>query len=236
MTAELTDRAIDWVGVVVPAHNEADYLPGCLQALNIAIAEVSVTVDVVVVLDACQDESSSAAAAFRCLPIEAHNVGAARRAGFAALLKARHEAVVDERCWLATTDADTLVPHDWLARMLVYADEGWDAVAGTVQVTDWADHWGEAAERVRQRWLNGYDGTDHHHHVHGANLGMRADCYLQVGGMPAVALSEDASLVTAMTAAGRRVRHAADLPVLTSSRSTPRARGGFGTLLEGLSA
>ncbi len=227
---------IAWVGVVVPAHNEAAYLPSCLQALTIAVAEVPVVVDTVVVLDACSDSSRQAAQGFRIVEIDAHNVGAARRAGFAALLSARPVAVPDERSWLATTDADTLVPRDWLSRMLGYAAAGWDAVAGTVRVTDWGEYWGPKAEQLQALWGAGYNGSDGHSHVHGANLGLRADCYRDVGGMPAVALSEDASLLAAIAAAGRRVRHAADLPVVTSSRSTPRAEGGFGTLLGELSA
>ncbi len=228
--------AIDWVGVVVPAHDEEAYLPTCLQALSIAVRKLTVSVDVVVVLDACADASREAARAFRTVEIDSHNVGAARRAGFAALLAARPAGLPDERCWLATTDADTIVPPDWLCRMLSYAEQGWDAVAGTVRVTDWAQHWGQKAEHVQAIWRADYHDHDDHPHVHGANLGLRADCYREVGGMPAVALSEDESLLAAIAAAGRRVRHAADLPVVTSSRSTPRAQGGFGTLLRELSA
>lgn len=230
---------IDWVGVVVPAHDEEAYLPSCLRALSIAIAGVPISVnqvDVVVVLDACTDRSRQAAEAFRIVEIDAHNVGAARRVGFAALLSGRPVTLPDERCWLATTDADTLVPPDWLSRMLTYAGEGWDAVAGTVRVTDWAEHWGPKAQQLQTIWRDGYNADDGHAHVHGANLGLRADCYRDVGGMPAVALSEDESLIAAIATTGRRVRHAADLPVVTSSRSTPRAKGGFGTLLTELSA
>ena len=40
--------------------------------------------------------------------------------------------------WLATTDADTLVPAAGCASSSRYADQGWDAVAGTVRVTDWS--------------------------------------------------------------------------------------------------
>jgi glycosyltransferase involved in cell wall biosynthesis len=227
---------IDWVGVVVPAHNEEAYLPACLQALSIAVRKVAVVVDVVVVLDSCTDASLQAAGAFRTVEIDSHNVGAARRAGFTALLGGRPIGVPEERCWLATTDADTIVPVNWLSRMLAYASEGWDAVAGTVRVTDWDEHWGPKAQQLQSVWRSTYNGTDDHSHVHGANLGLRADCYRDVGGMPAVALSEDQSLIAAIAAAGRRVRRAADLPVVTSSRSTPRAEGGFGTLLTELSA
>jgi glycosyltransferase involved in cell wall biosynthesis len=232
----MTSAAIDWVGVVVPAHNEADYLPSCLDALSRAVERVPVAVDVVIVLDACVDASHETARAFRTVQLDAHNVGVARRTGFAALLAARPESIPDARSWLATTDADTLVPPDWLTRMIAYAEDGWEAVAGTVMVADWSEHWGPKAEAVRACWLAGYNGTDHHSHVHGANLGLRADCYREIGGMPGVAVSEDASLIAALAAAGRRVRHAANLPVVTSSRHSPRAIGGFGTFLRELSA
>jgi hypothetical protein len=42
--------------------------------------------------------------------------------------------------WLVTTDADSLVPGDWLRRQLAYANQGWDVVLGTVAVADWEDH------------------------------------------------------------------------------------------------
>ena len=35
----MTHPRIEWVGVVVPAHNEEAYLPLCLKALTIAIAK-----------------------------------------------------------------------------------------------------------------------------------------------------------------------------------------------------
>ena len=41
--------------------------------------------------------------------------------------------------WLATTDADTVVPPGWLRRQLGYADAGWDVVLGAVTITD-SDH------------------------------------------------------------------------------------------------
>jgi hypothetical protein len=67
--------------------------------------------------------------------------------------------------WLATTDADSLMPPDWLARQLRYAADGWEAVAGTVAVTDWTGHApGTAAEYARQYGV--YRGS--HPHVHGA--------------------------------------------------------------------
>ncbi len=231
---------MQWVGIVIPAHNEAERLPSCLHALTAAQARLlgrsSLRVDVLVVLDGCTDGSRAASAATPTLEIDARNVGAARRAGFEALLAARPASLEDRRCWLATSDADSTVPEEWLLRMLAYADAGWDAVAGTVGVTDWEHEWGEAAPRIRDAWAETYQPVDCHPHVHGANLGVRVDSYRRVGGMPAVGLSEDAALVALLEATGHRVRRAADLAVVTSSRRAARADGGFASFLDDLSA
>ena len=71
--------------------------------------------------------------------IRARSVGAARAAGMRELL--RLTAGSDPAAiWLATTDADTVVPPDWLRRQVAYADQGWDVVLGTVTVADWSEH------------------------------------------------------------------------------------------------
>ena len=116
--------------------------------------------------------------------------------------------------------------------MLAHAAGGWDAVAGTVRITDWAEH----SEHVQAAWAKDYEARDHHSHVHGANLGIRADAYRSVGGVPSVALSEDAQLVAALEGAGHRVLRAGDLPVATSARRRGRVEGGFATFLRELSA
>ncbi len=73
-----------------------------------------------------------------------------------------------------------------------------------------------------------------HPHVHGANLGVRGDAYLAVGGFPPLAVSEDAALVGALALAGRTVLRTPSCPVVTSARRHPRAPGGFGTDLDQL--
>ncbi len=116
--------------------------------------------------------------------------------------------------------------------MLTYADEGWDAVVGTVTVHDWAVT--GRPETIRHAWQADYART--RDHVHGANLGVRADRYAAVGGVPATALAEDAGLVSALRDAGARVLHATDIPVLTSARLSTRAPGGFSSFLDELGA
>lgn len=228
MSAGVQRVGIQRVGIVVPAHDEQGWLGPCLDAVRSAADAVAVPVDVVVVADACSDDTAQVAraAAVEVLEIAARNVGVARAIGWDRLLGRARPATV----WLATTDADTLVPTDWLARMLTRAEQGWDAVVGTVAVRDWSS--AGRTEAVQAAWLSQYAHA--HEHVHGANLGVRGSSYLAVGGVPARALAEDAGLVAALRTAGARVLNVADNPVLTSARFSHRAPGGFASYLDEL--
>ena len=99
-------------GVVIPAHNEEDLLPSCLAAIRQAIRVLpQIPVHLVVVADACTDRTADHAqqGGAAVLEIQARRVGAARRAGMREVLsRTRH--LDPGAVWLATTDADTLVP------------------------------------------------------------------------------------------------------------------------------
>ena len=91
------------------------------------------------------------------------------------------------------------------------------------------------APPVRGLFLLHYTvGSDSHVHVHGANLGVRADAYMSVGGFPSIALAEDHALWRALTAGGFRCRSSVALSVSTSGRLVGRARGGFADNLRAL--
>ena len=49
--------------------------------------------------------------------------------------------------WLATTDADSVVPANWLAHQVRIQRAGLHAWAGTVQVSDWSGHHPEVIGR-----------------------------------------------------------------------------------------
>ena len=166
--------------VVVPAHNERERLPACLASVAAAADQVAVPVTVVVVLDACSDRSEDAIARpVRALSVSGRNVGAARAAGFAAAAPRS-----DARTWLATTDADSVVPTTWLADQAVHHRARMQGVVGTVSV-DWQQH--SATTRRRYEGLYRVRDPGMHGHVHGANLGVRADAYWRVGGVSATA-------------------------------------------------
>jgi glycosyltransferase involved in cell wall biosynthesis len=223
------------VGVVDPAHNEEDLLPRCLTAIRRAAGALAgMDVRLVVVADACTDRTAEAAraAAATVLEIGAHCVGTARAAGVREVLRATGR-LDPSSVWLATTDADTLVPPDWLGAQLAYAAAGWDAVAGTVLVTDWSEHSPAVRRRYEQRY--GHTGAvfpaTGEPPVHGANLGFTAAAYLAAGGFGPYPTAEDHALVRSLAAAGRRILHAREVSVVTSARRQARAPLGFGHLL-----
>lgn len=234
------------IGVAIPVHNEEHYLPACLAAVWSAAAHPALNgepVRIVLVLDACSDQSSTVARAFargavraglpvqvqaRMLDIlvqDARNVGVARAAGAACLVDAGAR-------WLAFTDADSVVSYDWLVMQLSL---GADAVCGTVAVSDWSVH-GDAQERVRARFNAGYTDADNHTHIHGANLGVSASAYQQAGGFAPLACSEDVALVRALQRIGAAIAWSAAPRVLTSARIDSHARGGFGDTVAALAA
>ncbi|CAN5655260.1 glycosyltransferase family A protein [soil metagenome] len=221
---------VDRIGVVVPVHNEQDTLRDCLHALGIAAGLVVVPVTIVVVLDACTDGSAAVVDQFasqrvRRVVLNVRCVGAARAAGMTALLERHGPAGT----WLATTDADSVVPPHWLSTQLRHAASGARVVAGTVAVEDWQDPSGTLAERASRDYL-----AKPHRHIHGANLSFAAQTYCAAGGFQPVRYDEDVQLVEAFNAGGAPIAWAVDLAVTTSARRRGRAPKGFAGYLSAL--
>ena len=220
---------INRVLVVIPAHNEAARLNRLLDSLIVARAYLgsSVSSTCVVVADSCTDQTVEVARRYldprRDLVqgIWANSVGEARRRGTELGL-----AGCDDpgRVWVANTDADTVVPRDWLTTQVRLADEGYDAVAGTVTLLDDEDWCPTVAERFERayRWPAGTQ----HPHIHGCNLGVRASTYVEVGGWSPVPSAEDGDLWRRLTPHAR-VLSSADNRVATSARLQGRAPDGF---------
>jgi len=225
--------------VVVPVHDEEELLGPCLASIEQSLRHPAVRrlpSCIVVTLDACSDRSVEVAARGlraqdEIVSIGSRNVGAARAAGTARGIDAL--GIAPARIWLAHTDADTTVPHHWLARQLTMASTV-DAVAGVVRVADWSDH-DRATRRAFDRSYRG-SRLRRHPHVHGANLGLRASAYLDVGGFAPRACSEDHALWALLQASGRPVRSSRRIWVSTSARRIGRAGGGFADTLVRLEA
>lgn len=229
--------AIRLLAVVVPARDEERTLPRCLEAIDDAIAELRRSDDglhattpevrVVVVLDRCVDDTLAIAEArprVETVISTAGRVGSARAQGVEAVLSSTDVAA--EQIWIANTDADSAVPRDWLRHQLAAGHAGDVALVGAVR----PDSEGLDESRLCS-YLADHPLKDDHDNVHGANLGVRADAYLAVGGFAAVSTGEDVRLVDALVARGLRLRSTSHGAVVTSSRLVGRAPDGYAAAL-----
>lgn len=221
--------------VIVPAADEQDYIEACLTSLRTARAQLGrqapeVNVRLVVVLDACVDRTKSIVDAHQeveSVTVSERCVGAARRAGADHALAGAGYRLPDT--WLASTDADSRVPPDWLVGVHRAAQAGYHAVLGTVALDD------GLPERVEQQWSIRHEHVNGHPHVHGANIAVRADAYRAVGGWPLLITGEDIELARRLgDKPGLSVLRSATHPVITSVRTHGRAPDGFAGYLTDL--
>ena len=215
--------------VVVPVNNEDALLPRCIHALHAAVHEAGRTacppiVEVALVLDGCTDRSRAIAedSGFRVTGIEATSVGVARAHGVRTAL-ARFAATDPQDLWIANTDADSAVPTNWLTTHITAASAGYDLLVGTVR-PDFDD----LSPAQRTAWTATHTPGVANGHVHGTNLGLRADKYLEVGGFQPSAEHEDVGLVARLRSRPTtRELATAVCCVLTSGRSVGRTPGGY---------
>lgn len=206
------------IGVLVPAHNEAEHLETCLRSLVLASNHPALNgeaVRTVVALDACDDVSADICRSFGVgmVELQARCVGAARAA-------AARELISMGVHWLACTDADSQVPPHWLAAQ---RNAGTDVFCGVVDLGDMGGQhaWLRDCFQRGERWGQG------HGRVHGANLGIATRAYRDAGGFKPQRCSEDVDLVRRLRARGASICWAADPVVITSARLKGRATGGF---------
>ena len=213
------------IGVIVPAHNEAADIGRCLASVNAAAVHPALggePVVAVVALDACTDGTAELCAHHGAVAIQldARCVGVSRAAA------ARHALGMGAR-WVASTDADTVVPPDWVWKQVSC---GAEAFCGVVDVIDWLDY----PPGVREAFAGRERSCDGHAHVHGANLGLSAAAYEKAGGFPPLTTGEDVALVKALLNSQISIAWRARPTVFTSARRSARAPQGFSGFLQAL--
>ena len=213
------------IAVIVPAHNEAAGIGRCLASIAEAARHPALNGEAVVTVVALDDCSDDTAAHCR-LPGVVTTCVQARCVGIARACAAELALAMGAR-WIASTDADSRVPPDWLAGQLGSNSE---AFCGMVAVDDWLDY----PESVQRAYGRGHRLRDGHRHVHGANLGISAQAYRRCGGFLPLPCGEDVALIDAAAAAGCRIAWQAQPLVLTSARRHARAPGGFSRFLQQL--
>jgi cellulose synthase/poly-beta-1,6-N-acetylglucosamine synthase-like glycosyltransferase len=220
------------VGVIVPAHNEESSIEKCVETIFKSLSHARVArYWVVVVADGCTDRTADLAGARlggrgEVLRVMVRSAGAARRAGAARVL-AHFADVAPCELWMANTDADSHVAVDWISVQLSLADAGATGVAGIIRLDPEVCSTVQALHRATYR----IDAGGTHDHVHGANLALRADAYLDVGGWNDLPLAEDHCLWERLRHRRWHVQSSVRSVVITSARLQGRAPGGFADTL-----
>ncbi len=236
------------VAVAIPAHNEADWIARCLEALDHQLDGVGY--DVVLLVNNSTDATAAIARglkpalSFALDVVEHHFPSKQQTAGQARRLAMELAAnKLPPNGVLLSTDADGQVAPDWLAANLAHIRRGADAVAGRA-LLDPADaaaipailHEDDARECAYGALL---DEIDHlldpdpadpwprHTEHSGASICVTLGAYRRAGGVPPLAVGEDRAFFAALRRADARIRHAPDVCVTVSGRIDGRAVGGM---------
>lgn len=222
--------ALRAIAIVIPARDEEQLIERTLVSVRAAIekaehswGEAGPLVSVVVAADRCTDRTADIARSFDgvdVIELSAANVGRARASGVHHALTRINEPLA--KVWVANTDADSVVPLNWLTVQADLARRRAGMMIGTVR-PDFAD----LTPLQIQAWRAGHTPDHANGHVHGANLGVRADLYLAAGGFPEYAEHEDVELAGHVQRLGARVVASNHCEVMTSGRSHGRTPGGY---------
>jgi glucosyl-3-phosphoglycerate synthase len=228
--------------VVIPARDEEQRIEACLEALAAQVEIEPAAYELVVVLDACSDGTERLVEAARrrwpelrllTLNGPGRGAGPARATGMDVGC-ARLESVGRLEGLLATTDADSVVAPDWIARQLEAIEAGGEAIGGEILLDA-----GEAerlpGEVVRRREAELGEriaraqarGPAEHAHFAGASIGLTPSAYRRAGGMGWLAALEDQELEDRLAAAGVAIHRLRPVQVVTSARTDGRAERGL---------
>lgn len=223
------------VAVVIPACNEQQRVGRCMASVLGAVAgtgRAGPPVTVVLAADSCTDATVATARRAWSATAQQRRAGPTAElvviqgtwgsAGGARAAAARTAVELTRPHWLASTDADTAVPENWLAHQLERAHHGVDAVLGTVEPDP-----RDCPAAVTRLWHREHELRDGHPYIHGANLGVRTESFLAAGGFASVATGEDEALVAALRARGARIEATDRIRAITSGRLRGRAELGF---------
>ena len=242
------------VVIAVPARDEADRIGGCLDAIRDAVdaacaAELVDQVVIAVAAHCCGDATAEIASTWLATTDDAGS-GSGHRCGVVwiydhpapvgdvrtqLVLEALHSTEMNpSRTWLFSTDADTLVPSQWIIDGLRRA-----FTAEAHMITGMIDLDPEGLDPALIGLHDDLiatgihpDGT--HDHAYAANLMIKMDSFLRLGGFPAVEHGEEHALLAAARSAGLRCTSYSSWRVTTSGRTIGRAGHGLASVLDDL--
>ena len=241
--------------VAIPVCNERDRVVGCLEALLAQASIAPASLGILLFLNNCVDGTRQVIEDW--LPLSPWPVRIIEQDSPSASAGwARRQAMEAGAAWLGdvpagillTTDADSRVPPDWVARNIQAIEAGADAVAGRTMFDPVEMATLPAGFRQRQDRELEYDMLlaeveavldprpgdpwPRHRMKSGASIAVSVPAYRAVGGMPSISSGEDHAFIDLFRAHNLVVRHAPDIVVTTSSRLEGRARDGTADALK----
>jgi peptidoglycan/xylan/chitin deacetylase (PgdA/CDA1 family)/GT2 family glycosyltransferase len=203
------------VSIVVPAHNEEALLPRCLDAL--LAQDYSGPLEILVIDNASTDRTAALARrpGIRLLHEPVRDYSHALICGFS---HATGEII-------ALTDADTVVPRDWVSRLTAEYERDPQTVAVGGDVIFERPNWkGWLLARLLVPAFTWFDRRDADGpHLWGANFSVRRTAFDRIGGWnPQFSLQVDSEISERLNAVGR-VAIVDSIQVRTSCRRWNRA-------------
>lgn len=235
--------------VAIPVCNEEERIGACLAALAAQSGVAPGTLGILLFLNNCTDRTAALVAAAR-LPFAVRVIERTHPQASAGW--ARRIAMEAAATWLRsgvrgggvlmTTDADSRVASDWVARNLAAIEAGAAAVAGRLALDPDESALLPSALHARGRREGAYETMlteicarldpapgnpwPCHWSKSGATIAVRLDAYEVVGGMPDTPTGEDHAFIDAIVERDLVVRHDPSIVVVTSGRLEGRAAGG----------
>jgi GT2 family glycosyltransferase len=233
--------------VAIPARNEAERIEECLRSLDrqshrpdrvVLLVNNSTDKTVPLARLLARQIGLSLEIIDCCLPPTLSNAGHARRLAMNAAA-----ANAFDYDALLTTDADTIVPPNWVEANLAVLAAGADAVCGRAILNPREAHaipeHLQADDRLERHLIylldalaweldpEPHDAPPRHVEASGASLAVTASAYRRVGGIPDKASGEDRAFVRALWMMDAAIRHEPSVHVIVSGRIFGRARGGM---------
>lgn len=199
--------------VIIPARNEAAYLPGTLRALE---RQTVAPAEVIVVDNASRDQTAQIARSWGAQVLSCPGGGVAR---------ARQLGLETARgSWVATTDADSHPAPGWLAAY-AQAAPGRSALYGPMRFWGVAEPWASASGMAYSAFLH-VCRVIGRPNLAGGNMAFSRQAALLAGGYPEVEAYEDVILGQNLARLGD-VHYVPRALVETSARRLDRGVGPF---------
>ncbi len=210
------------ISVVIPAYNEENYLKSTLESLK---KQALKPFEIIVVDNGSTDKTGEVAKSLGVKVIleKKKGIGFARKIGF-------EEALGDI---IATTDADTILPKDWLLKISKTFKKNSNIIAVGGPYNFNTNKYKLIIKIVSKIWIFGDRILNSGNNIPGVNMAVLKKAYFKVGGFREINYFEDLDLSLRLKKIGKVV-FLKDLLVTTSFRRY-QEKGIFKTIIRYMS-